>query len=770
MKTTHIGLAIALCCAALGAAAQDFAGKTVGEIRFDGLERVSEQVVRDKLESKVDAPFNQAAVSRDVRRLYELGFFNTVNAGVAEAAGKAVLTFTVQEKRVIEEVRIIGNKKIKDRAIRGALKMREGSSFVPESYEDERKAILGLYEGKGYANTTVDAVAENIGPSRVRLVYTISEGRKARIHSITFEGNEALTDHRLRKIMKTKKAWWFLGGKYEEAKFEADLAGIVDEYGNRGRLEAQVPKTDLVYTDNGRGIDVTVYVEEGPEYKMDTLDVANNTVFDDDEMMKLAKVKPGDVHNKGQVAKDVQALQKDYQSSGYVDAVVTPQVTLNRDTKTTRVVYNLSEGDLKYIREIRITGNNVTKDEIVRRQMLLIPGERYDGAAVEESKQRLESTRFFDSVRVTLDDPMGKEADSLFSDMLVDVDEGKTGTFNFGGGFSTEDGVGGFGELRLTNFDITNWPTFSGGGQQLRLRLNASQRRNQYSISFTEPEFLGYPVMMGVDLFNESYHVRGGQDYNENTKGGQLRFGKNLSPYVQTSLGLLYEDVEISGLPWYSNREIREQEGSSTTIALRPQIERNTLDNKYDATKGSWHILALELAGLGGDNHFVKLEQDSTWYFPIQDGQKWVLSLRARNGIMGAYDGTDKVPLQDRFYAGGTNTVRGYENRGIGPKVPRYLFWGDDFAIGGNMRMIYNFEAKYKITKDLRVYGFVDAGSVWEDVGDFDPSDFRYSAGVGLGFNVPMLGPIRVDYGFPLNPDDSQSSSGRLHLATGYKF
>ena len=406
----------------------------------------------------------------------------------------------------------------------------------------------------------------------------------------------------------------------------------------------------------------------------------------------------------------------------------------------------------------------------MRRQMLLIPGERYDGAAVEESKQRLDNTRFFDSVRITLDEPQDKDAGELFRDMLVDVDEGKTGTFNFGGGYSTEDGVGGFGELRLTNFDIANWPTFSGGGQQLRLRVNKGQRRDQYSLGFTEPEFLGYPILMGVDLFDESYNVRGGQNYNEATTGGQRRFGKSLSPYVQATLGLLYEDVKISGLPWYSNPEIRSQEGSSSTIALRPQIERNTLDNKYDPTKGSWHILALELAGLGGDNNFVKLEQDSTWYHPVADGEKWVLSLRARHGIMESYGSSDNVPLQDRFYAGGTNTVRGYQNRDIGPKVQQYLFWGPNFAVGGNLRMLYNLEAKYKITKDLRLYGFVDAGGVWRDAGDFSFGDMRYSAGVGLGFNVPMLGPIRVDYGFPLNPDGTQSSSGRLHLATGYKF
>lgn len=766
----QFGLAIVLGLFGLAATAQDFTGKNIGEVRFDGLVRVSDQAVRAKVESLPGTPFNQGAVSRDVRRLYELGFFNTVNAGVAEEGGGVVLTFVVEEKRVIEEVRIIGNKKIKDRNIRGALTMREGDSFIPEAYDEERKAVLKLYEAKGYANTTVDAVSENVGPSRVRLVYTITEGRKARIHDIEFEGNEAVSDRQLRKAMKTKQAWWFFGGKYEEEKFEADLANVMNVYGDKGRLESEISKTDVVYTDNGKGMDITIYVSEGPEYTMESLEIAENKVFDDDEMTGVVKVRPGDVHNKGQVAKDVQLLQKGYQDSGYVDALVTPQVTLDREKKTTRVSYNVSEGDLKYVREIQITGNSVTKDEIIRRQMLLVPGERYDGTAVDQSKKRIENTRFFDSVRITLDETPDKTGDELFTDLNVDVEEGKTGTFNFGGGYSTEDGVGVYGEMRLNNFDIANWPSFAGGGQQLRLRINTGQRRDEYSLSFTEPEFLGRPLSFGFDLYDENYDVRGGANYNEAATGGQLRLGKNLSPYVFAQASVRVQENDISGIPWYANPEIRRTEGQSTTVSTRWSIERNTLDSRFDPGKGSVHILAVELAGLGGDHDFVKFEHDSTWYKTVGGAEKVVLSLRQRDGLMTEYGDSDWVPLQDRFYAGGTSTIRGYRNRDIGPKVREYLFWGDTFAVGGNMRLITNLEAKYKLSDILRVYAFADAGGVWRDIDDFDFGDYRYSAGVGLGFNVPMLGPIRLDYAFPLNPDDDQSSSGRLHLATGFRF
>lgn len=765
MKKIAFGLALSLFTLLLHPAAPAQESGTVGAVQIDGLERVSEQLVRSKLEVQPGQDYNPRAISRDIRRLYDLGFFTHIEADAKRENNALTVTYIVSEKQVIEKVLIMGNRKIKERRILSALSMREGDPFIPEAYEEERVALLELYEGKGFANTTVDVVAERVGPSRVRLSYTINEGQKARIRSIKFVGNEVISGRKLRNLMATKRAWWFLGGKYEEEKLEFDLQKIIDNYGDFGRLEAEITRTDLLYAGSGKRMDLTIYLQEGPEYHVDNLEIAGNVVFDDDELVDLVEVTAGDVHNKSQVAEDAEELKDTYQTSGYVAANVAPIVTLDKTAKTTRVTHNVAEGELKYIREIKIIGNELTKDEVIRRQVALAPGDRYDGSLVELSERGLRRTDYFDTVRTSLD---FADQDDLFTNLIFDVEEGKQGNFTFGGGFSTDEGLGGFAELQLNNFDLTNWPNFTGGGQQLGIKLNVGSQRDQYSLSFTDPEILGYPFSFGFDVFDDSYQIRGGADYSEDRRGGQLRLGKTLSNYVNYRTSLRYESTEITGLPFFVNPEIRRQSGESTTISLRNELERNTLNAFRDPSKGSKHVLSLELAGLGGDNEFYKLYLDSTWYRAVDEKEKWILSFRSREGYVAEYGGSDYVPLTDKFYAGGTSTVRGYKNRDIGPTAREFIFFGDDFPLGGNILYVGNLEMKYKLTEQVRFYTFFDAGGVWDE-DDFDFGEMRYSVGLGIGVEVPALGPIRVDYGFPLNPDDDQGS-GRLHLISGIRF
>jgi outer membrane protein insertion porin family len=234
---------------------------------------------------------------------------------------------------------------------------------------------------------------------------------------------------------------------------------------------------------------------------------------------------------------------------------------------------------------------------------------------------------------------------------------------------------------------------------------------------------------------------------------------------------LLYEDTDLSDYPlqFLINPELRSLTEDSKTLSLGWSIERNTTNNYVDPSTGSIHKLALQVAGFGVDNEFVKLEHDSSWFFPLSEEQKWVLSYRTRQGWITPYGSQDEIRLQDRYYVGGTTTVRGYDNRDIGPKTKTYLFWGEDFRMGGEARIVNNLEVKYKLNDMFRVYGFSDAGGVWYEASDFDLGDMRYSVGLGIGVDVPRMGPVRLDYGFPLNPDDDQGS-GRLHLTTGFRF
>jgi len=757
---------IILFCGNVMAQLEEYAGKEVVSVQVKGLEKINEQVVLGQVETKTGQNLNPRSIARDLKRIYGLGYFVKVDAEVTPEGNGVKVVFVVEEERRIADVKIIGCKKIKPRAIEPTLKQKRGASFIPELCEEDRKSIINMYQGKGYANTKVDIITEKIDPGLVRIIYSIDEGKKARIKEIEIEGNSALSDRQIKKAMKTRPAWWFLGGKYDETKFENDLDNVVNKYGDNGYLDAKVTHTDVLYTDGGKKLKIKLFVEEGEQYKVKSIQYANNSVFDNDEFEKEIKVKPEDIHNKGQVAKDAQKLEIKYRDSGYVDATVTPQVSKDEQNKTTNIAYNISEGELKYIKQIDVTGNDVTQDNVIRSQMLIKPGERYDGSSIESSKLRLENTDYFDKVRITLTDD---DVDPRYSNLLVDVEEGKTNTFLFGAGYSTDEGIGGFAQLRLRNFDITNWPHFSGGGQQFSARVHLGDRRDRYNVSFTDPEIFGYPISLGVDLYNESYWVRGGADYRENQAGGQIRFGKALSLYNTARLSFRVEDVDVSDLPWFVNREIRRQTENSTTVSTVLSLERNTLDRPRDPSRGINAILSSELAGLGGDNNFVKLQFDLSWFKALDKNQKWVFMLRTREGWMTEYGDSDYIPLIYRFYAGGTTTVRGYDYRDIGPKIREYGWFGDWIAEGGKLRLVNNLELKYKLTNMVRIYSFVDMGGVWKDEDDLDLSDLRYSAGLGLGAEIPKFGPIRIDYGIPLNPDEDQGS-GKLHLTTGLQF
>ncbi len=783
MKTYAICLAAAAAFAiafgaiAVGASAQlPEPGDTpieVGAVEIQGIERVSEQLVRSQLEVQAGQTYNPLAVSRDIRRLFDLGRFAGIQADGRMENGKITVTYIVEELRYIDEVKIIGNKRIKQRQIRGVITWNEGDSFFADGYESERDAVLNLYRSKGFLNSSVDILVDEISASRVRVTYAIDEGSKARITDIEITGNDALSDRKIRKLLDTKKRrLWVVGGRYDETKFEQDLANLVREYKNYGRMEADIVDTSIEPIGDGKKVRVAIDVSEGPEYTVESLDIAQNEVFDDDELLNTVEVVAGEVHNQGQVEDDSTTLETGYRDSGYVDAQVRPQVTLNRDRKTTNVAHQILEGDLKYVREIKITGNSVTRDDVIRRHILLAPGDRFDGAALRASQNQLEATEYFEEPPRVTREPISD--DHRFENLLIDLEEGRTGNFNFGTGYSTTEGLGGFVEFRLRNFDITNWPTFSGAGQQFAVAFNIGEQRTEYTLSFTDPEILGYPLSFGFDLYDQTVKYEGGSDYEEHTQGAQLRFAKALSPYVTARSAIRYSSADIDDftrpfLTPFIQPDIQELNDPGTTIANSWGITRNTLNHFREPTAGAIHRFDAEIAGFGGDNDFLKFEHDSTWYRSLHRDHKWVASFRTRTGVAFPYGDRELVPLSDRFFAGGATTIRGYDTRDIGPKERTFFFFGDEQAIGGEFRVLNSVEVRYKAAEILNLYGFVDSGGVWKTPSDFDLGDIKYSIGIGLGLQIPRFGPLRVDYGFAINPDDDQGS-GKLHLSTGIRF
>lgn len=773
MNRVSVGLLLLAALAAFsGSQAQEAAPHIVLDaVELKGLGGVSESLARAQIEIKPGDELDPRAVSRDIGRLMKLGFFKTAKAEYDEIAGRKVLTYTVEEEQTIREIRIVGNKKIKLRQIRSAIQWHEGLPFYREGYGEERDALLGLYRKKGFLNTTVEIIVEPIAPSEVRITYAIDEGKKARISQITFRGNEALSRRKLKKIVKTREAFLFLGGRYDQDKFENDLLKVITAYGDVGRLDAKIASTEFDYSANGKKLKIDVNLDEGPEYRVGTLDLADNFVYRDDELLGLVKVKPGDVHNKSQVAADAAAMGKLYRDSGYVNAEVAPQVTLNREKHTTAVSHRVHEDELKYLREVRITGNSVTRDDVVRRQVLLKPGERFDGSLFEASQRRLDASQYFEATRLRKDDV--KENDR-FTNLLVDVDEGKTGNFNFGAAFNTDTGLGGFGELRLNNFDITDWPTFTGGGQILAANAFLGTERSSYRLGLTDPEFFGYPFSLGVEVFDESFTGTGSSNFTTETTGATVRLGKRLSLYNSASLDISFNDTTLENLDTFVDPGLRELEDPGSTFSLTFGLNRNTSNSLRNPTAGGDHAIYLETAGLGFDNDFVGLNHDSTWYYGVKRWDRIAFSLRTREGILFPFGDKQYAPINSRYFAGGGSTLRGYDFRAVGPRADTFHIENGvvsvrDESVGGELRLLQSFEAKYRLTDILRLYAFIDSGAVFFKPEDFDIGEFKFSTGLGLGIDVPFLGPIRVDYGFPLNPNSDQGH-GQLHLQSSVKF
>jgi outer membrane protein insertion porin family len=748
--------------APIGVVRAQYEGKPIKEVRVAGNRLLSDQQILSRVETKPGDLLDQGAIRRDIKRIFKLGRFKTVLVDVTEAEGEVSVSFIVSEKSLVSEIRVMGNTKVKERDIKDAISLRIGESYNSAAMRDDAEAVQKLYEKKGFYRVSVYIDVEEMAPSKVRVTYNITEGRKARIRAISVERNTVFTDREIRKRLKTRTAKLrFIGGIYDETEFQEDLLRLEAMYREKGYEEFKVTGTSFDYSPNGKSVFITIHLEEGPQYHVGSVRVQGNEIFATDEITGLLKLKEGDVFNPLQVAMDGKAISDHYSDAGYIHASVPPKVTLDRDKKVGHILHPIIEGQLVYLGQIEINNNIKTKDEVIRRELTIFPGERFDTKKiVERSREKIKNLGFFDDQRPLDLSTRPSELPGV-EDLLINVNEKETGAFYFGAGYSSDQALVGSASLDLWNFDIANPPKFTGAGQRLGLGLQSGRLREAYTLSFTEPYFLGYPLLFGVDVFKDKLEFIHHADFSEDRVGGGFRFGKRISEYVRTSVGLRYEDIDIGDIEDDVSREIREEEGRRTTVSLISFIERNSLDYILDPRRGSVNRLTVEVAGAGAvaDTDFVKLDQDYSQYFPLTD--KWVFSIHETTGYVSEFGRSDGVPIFERFFVGGTSTVRGYDERDIGPK-------SDDIfhdPIGGNVRFVTNLELSYAITDILRGYVFTDGGTAWRDVEDIDGSELRFGAGVGIGLKTP-IGPLRVDYGIPINPDDDQGH-GRIHFRVG---
>lgn len=792
------------------------------EIKHIGPQTVSDELIRSHIRVKVGDPYQKAAVDDDIRSLYGTGLFYVIRVAEDIAKGNVTLTYIVQGNPRIMELKFEGNKKFTDAKLRKKVSSKVGEPFNERKLFTDVQEIEKMYQKKGYPRTkveyqfTIDEVA-----GRATTTFKITESPKVKIIRVEFVGAEAFKQKKLRKVIKTRKHWmfsWITGSGYlKDDQLEEDREKLAEFYRDHGYIDFEI--RDIKYlnpTPTKMVVQFTIY--EGRQYKVGSIKFSGNQIFSVGDLtnglprvqaMKGSKDKlgphglPMDVSDnftpKG-LTKDTEAVEDFYGSKGYID--VTPgnrnlavAKIPNTDTGTMDLEFKIDEGQKSYVEKVEIRGNTKTKDKVIRRELAISPGEVFDMVRVQRSKQRLEGLQYFEKVD-TRNEPTTVPNRK---DLLITVEEKNTGNLTMGAGFSSIDAIVGFAEVSQGNFDLFHPPTFTGGGQKFRLRVQVGTQRQDYVASFIEPWFLGRKLALGVDLYYRNLGFESvGNIYDVVRAGGRVSLTRALwSDFLIGSLSYTLEDLGIlinSGYygsflsgstgqgpfgdrtgplgPWPGPTSkvipgnvpptILMEDGYHLLSRVGGTLAFDTRNSVQLPNKGQRTELEAEFVGgpIGGDEEFYKLQFKTAWYFPgLFNGH--VLEAVGRAGVAESLNSGD-VPFYDRYYLGGLYSLRGFRYRGISPRDPGY-----DEPVGGDTFWFGSLEYSIPIIPRLRFAMFYDIGSVAAKPYDFNVSDFSDNWGLGMRLNLP-IGPLRLDYGIPINHDRYNSANGRFQFGVGY--
>jgi outer membrane protein insertion porin family len=771
------------------------------EIKHVGPASVSDEFIRSQIRVKPGDTYLPPAVDDDVRNLYSTGLFYNVRVALTSSAEGTVLTYIVQGNPRLTDIKLQGNKKVKDAKLLKTITSRVGEPFNERKLFTDSQEIQKLYQKKGYPRTEVKysfSIDENT--ARAVATFDIKESPKVKIKEVDFVGAQGVPEKKLRKVIKTRKHWmfsWLTGsGVLKDEQFEEDKEKLAEYYRDRGYLDFEIRNVEFLNpTPTTMVIRFTIY--EGTRYRVGSVKFTGNKIFSTAELTnglrlihlaKGQKVKAGpnglamDVGNiftpKGLV-KNIEDIEDFYGARGYIDVSGSSRNLIvnkipNTESGTMDLEFQIDEGQKSYIEKIDIRGNTKTKDKVIRRELAVAPGEVFDMVRVKRSKQRLEGLQYFEKV-----DTRPEQTDPPIAgrrNLIVGVDEQNTGNLTIGAGFSSIDALVGFVEMTQGNFDLFHPPTFTGGGQRFRLRLAMGTEQQDYSISFIEPWFLGRKLALGVDLFyRDLAYLSVDNVYDVTRMGGRVSLTRTL--WNDFTIGSVFYGLENVGIdlnPGFNELNtppsIMQEVGYNLLSRIGGSIAYDTRNSVRLSNRGQRSSLEAEYVGLGGDKEFYKLEAKTAWYFRgLLPGH--VLELGGRTGVAKSLQDED-VPFYERFYLGGLYSLRGFEFHSVSPREQKPNGTYYDEPVGGDTYWFASAEYSIPIFEQERGIGirlaiFYDIGNVTVDPFDWSFKNYSDNYGVGLRLNLP-IGPIRLDYGIPIHHDQFNDGDGQFQFGVGY--
>ncbi|WP_447973305.1 outer membrane protein assembly factor BamA [Nitrospira sp. Kam-Ns4a] len=728
----------------------------VASVHVRGNQRIEDPAILGRLTLKPGDLHTAEAVRAQIRLIYEMGFFEDVQVETEPAPGGVAVTFVVREKPFITEIVFDGNEELSDDKLKEKITIRSQSFLDQQQAKESAEKIRLQYQEDGYYNAQVIPIIQALDQDRKRLTFYIKEGERAKIKEVRFPGSTAVTKKELFKLMATREWIWLLSnftdaGLLKREELANDVERIREVYMNKGYLNVQVGLPSIELTPDKKWFIVTFPIEEGEPYTVGEVGFRGNTVFEDAELRAGSPIQTGEVFQRAKIRDEITRLTELYGAKGYAFTEVNPAVTPDATTKTAAITFHIKEGNLIRVRNIRITGNDKTRDNVIRREIRINEQEVIDTVAMKRSYQRLNNLNFFETVEIL---PKQVEEDKV--DLDVKVKEKPTGMFSIGGGFSTLDRF-------VAIADITEGNLF-GKGYLGRIRGQLGQLRSVGLITFRNPYVEDSLTSFQGDVY-KTQTMYG--TFFEDKTGATATFGRWFSEYASGSFTLVAEHIRYADPNTYFNtfnpfgsaaspgslfgvstqipQFIRNQFGTQTTTGFRLSVARDSRDYYLDPRTGWRHAAEFSLGTpyLGGTNNFYKLALDVLKYTPLPFDTRF--AVRGRFGTVEGLQGKP-IPLTERFYVGGINTMRGFYFGRAGPVTP------DGYLVGAAKELIFNFDFIFPISSEAKLNGvfFYDYGKGFDDNEKFSLA-LRKAAGIEIRWISPF-GPLRLAYGINLEP------------------
>lgn len=745
----------------------------ISDIRVEGLMRTEPGTVFSHLPFRTGDEYTPDQGTRAIHSLYRSGLFKDVSL----TQDGDVLVVKLVERPAVATIETHGIKAFDKAGVETSLRdvgLAEGRIFDQATLDRADQELRRQYLARGYYGVKIKTTATPLERNRVRITINVDEGRASSISSIRFNGNRLFESEELLDQMQLGMPNWFSWytkrDLYSREKLAADLETIRSFYLNQGYLDFKIDSVQVSIAPNKSDVYITINMTEGEKYTIAGTKLTGDLLGLDKELEALITIQPGSVYNAEEVNAVSTAIVDKLSTLGYAFATATPNPVADQDNRTVEVVYTVDPGRRAYVRRVNITGNNRTRDDVIRREVRQYESAWFDSSKVKTSRDRIDRLGYFESVTA---DPVPVPGTRDQVDVDIKVKERPTGSISLGAGYSTSEGV-----ILSAGFAQNN---VFGTGNSVAVDVNTSKSQRTYALSVVEP----YVTPEGISRSWEVYDRRVDleeldvADVKYETLGGSLAWG---IPFTEEDRVFLGGKVEMTKVDANQHSRKRYKDyvarygKDPMSVAATVGWSRDSRDNSLAPTRGVYQRLNGELGLPGMDIEYYKMTYQYQRFIPLS--KTWTLAFNGEVGYGDVYGSSDMFPFFKNFYVGGIGSVRGYESGTLGPKDLNPD--GDTDNLGGDRMVNGSIELLAPLPggdRTLRIFGFLDTGYAWGYEGDgkggysrqrMSLGDLRYTTGIGVAWISP-LGPLKFSIAFPLNEkegDDTQRF--QFQIGTGF--